>query len=170
MNLLALCKTGVAVGFTSCDFAHVWQKGREMQVLIADHDKLLVESLKSYLSRSGHFAKVASSAIECMDILRGLVPDVLVLDCELLWGGWQGVVALMGETPRLSGTLIILVADEDPRDGLSGSFGLPTPAWLRKPYRLTDLLTLIENRSHSVAVSETASDGSGAVNLRSGVQ
>ncbi|MCA9062316.1 MAG: hypothetical protein KDA96_04635 [Planctomycetaceae bacterium] len=141
-----------------------------MRTLIADRDELFVESLESHLLRNGHVARSATSAVECVDILREFVPDVLVLDCELLWGGWQGVVALMGETPRLFGTLIILVADEDPRGGLSRSFGLPTPAWLRKPYRLTDLLTLIENRSHSVAVSETASDGSGAVNLRSGVQ
>lgn len=141
-----------------------------MQVLIADHDELLVESLESHLSRNGHVARVASSAIECMDVLRDFVPEVLVLDCELLWGGWQGVIAVTGETPRLSQTRTVLVADEDPRDGFSGSFGLPTPAWLRKPYRLTDLLTLIENRSYSIAVGETASDGSIAGNVRSGVQ
>ena len=141
-----------------------------MRVLIADHDELLVESLTLHLSRNGHVAKVASSAIECMDILRSFVPDVLVLDCELLWGGWQGVIALVRETPFFSGMRTVLVADEDPRDEFSGSSGLPTPAWLRKPYRLVDLLTVIETCSQSVLAGEALSNGSIAGNLRSGVQ
>jgi len=121
-----------------------------MRVLIADRDELFVESLQFYLLRNGHVAKAAFNAIDCADILTDFAPDVVILDCGLLWGGYQGVLTLICETPRLSRTLTVLIGDEDPRDDFNGSLDPLRLAWLSKPFRLSDLLTLIDTGSRAL--------------------
>ena len=43
----------------------------------------------------------ALSGLECAARLRECVPDVLVLEPQLPWGGGEGVLAMMGEVPSL---------------------------------------------------------------------
>jgi DNA-binding NtrC family response regulator len=63
--------------------------------LLADPDEVLLEIVQSFLFDRGHEAEVASNGLECMSWLRQFVPDVLVLDQDLLWGGSDGVLARM---------------------------------------------------------------------------
>jgi len=43
---------------------------------------------------------------------------VLVIDRDLLWGGYLGVMAIMAEAPRFSQTRIIVTAVENPGEEL----------------------------------------------------
>lgn len=141
-----------------------------MRVLIADRDELFVESLQFYLLRNGHVAKAAFNAIDCADILTDFTPDVVILDCGLLWGGYQGVVTLIGETPRLSRTLTVLIGDEDPRDDFNGSLDPLRLAWLSKPFRLSDLLTSMEAGSPALRSTSQARGVKSLVSQHGGVQ
>lgn len=75
-----------------------------MRILITDGDKKYREQAQAFLWQRGHDARVAADGLECAEILRNYVPEILVLNCDLLWGGYQGVMALINETPRLSQT------------------------------------------------------------------
>jgi len=123
------------------------QKGRDMQILIADGDKVFLEQAQRYLLQRGHDARAASDGLECIDILCEFAPDVVVLDCGLLWGGSEGVIALMCESPELSQTPTILIADEDPRVQLDISMNPMHFKRLQKPFRLSELLNRIETGS-----------------------
>ena len=116
-----------------------------MQVLIADGDKEFLELERRFLSQCGHDVLVASDGLEGASVLRDFSPDVVVLDCGILWGGSDGVVALMLEDPRLSQTPVILVADVDPRARYKDIVEWMVVGWLRKPFGMNELLAQITN-------------------------
>lgn len=112
-----------------------------MRILVADADQAFLEILQSYLLSRGHEAEIASDGLKCIAIMRNLVPDVLVLESGLLWGGCDGVMAQMQDDPLLSHIPVILIADaQEVFDALTN---LAVVAWLRKPFRLSALLEQI---------------------------
>ena len=84
-----------------------------MQVLIAGCDGEFLDIAKRFMNQCGHEALVVSSGLECIACLRDCPPDVLVLSCELLWGGAEGVLEIMDEEPTLNAIPVILVMDQE---------------------------------------------------------
>lgn len=78
-------------------------------VLVAAADRFLVASYGRYLSEQGARVSTATTALDCVAQLRIAVPDVLVLQPKLLWGGSDGVLALITEEPRLRPTAVMLL-------------------------------------------------------------
>jgi carbon storage regulator CsrA len=101
----------------------VWRRshprnGREIgeslmsvRILIADRDNFLTASYREALCRHGAVVDAASNGLECMERLYDRVPDVLVLDPSLLWGGGDGVLALLQEQPALRPAYVILLTE-----------------------------------------------------------
>ncbi len=116
-----------------------------MRVLMADGDTQFLELERRFLSHSGHDVWIASDGLQCFRILREIIPDVVVMDCGLLWGGSDGVLTLMLDDPRLSHTQVILAADCDPRANYDDIVEWMLISWLRKPYCLNELLAEITN-------------------------
>jgi response regulator RpfG family c-di-GMP phosphodiesterase len=53
--------------------------------------------------------------LECVARLRERVPDVLVLEPHMPWGGGDGILAMMGEVPHLATVpVMILTSCHDP--------------------------------------------------------
>ena len=73
-----------------------------IRVLMADPDKSLHPRYRVPLSREGFDVDFALSGLECVSLLHERVPDVLVLEPQLPWGGGDGVLAMMGEDPDLA--------------------------------------------------------------------
>lgn len=115
-----------------------------MRVLLADGDVDQLACLQSWLWDCGHEAEIAADGMECCTTLPEFVPDVVVLERDLLWGGGAGVRELMRDDPALAGIPVILVTDggfaPDEYESLSDP---PVVGWLQKPFRLSDLLTLL---------------------------
>ncbi len=78
-------------------------------VLIADPDRFLLASYGAYLSEHGATVRTATTGIECAARLRDSEPDVLVLEPNLLWGGGDGVLALIAEEPELRPNIVMLL-------------------------------------------------------------
>ena len=67
------------------------------------------------LLREGFELATAVSGLECVARLRECVPDVLVLEPQLLWGGGDGVLAMMCEVPQLvTVPVMVLTTCRDP--------------------------------------------------------
>lgn len=113
-----------------------------MRVLIADPDSAAVDPLPNLLSEQGHEVQVASDAEYCLESLRESQPDILLLESSLPKDGGQQVLTRLRQASGLPPLPVILVSNDislfDPRTypNLVG--------WIRKPYRLSDLLVLIE--------------------------
>ena len=86
-----------------------------IRVLMADPDESLHPLYREPLLREG-FELTALSGLECVARLRERVPDVLVLEPQLPWGGGDGVLAMMGEVPELATVpVMVLTSCRDPR-------------------------------------------------------
>lgn len=112
-----------------------------MRILIAEMDETTLEIFQSFLWDCGHEVEIATDALECMAIAREFVPDVLVLDQGLLWGGSDGVMAEMSHSPILQGIPVIVIAAQ--RETNDDLLNPQIAAWLRKPFRLVDLLEMV---------------------------
>jgi len=116
-----------------------------MRVLIADEDEEFLEFAQRYLSRRGLEVKTATNGLESVAIIRRDVPDVVVLERELLWGGSDGVRACMQQVPAWSEIPVILTSDDKVTEE-SGFASPPLVAQLKKPYRLQELLGHLQSR------------------------
>ena len=85
-----------------------------IRVLIADPDESLLGEYREH-SREGWEVVTAPNGLVCVERLREQVPDVLVLEPQLPWGGGDGVLAMMHEALDL-GTVpvMILTSCRDP--------------------------------------------------------
>ncbi len=88
---------------------------KPIRVLMADPDESLHPAYRAPLLRKGFEVDRALSGLECVSRLRERVPDVLVIEPELPWGGGEGVLAVMGEDPGLATVpVMVLTACCDP--------------------------------------------------------
>ena len=69
---------------------------------MADPDASLAPLYRRPLLQQGFELVMAASGLECVARLREYMPDVLVLEPQLPWGGGDGVLAMMGEVPGLA--------------------------------------------------------------------
>jgi DNA-binding response OmpR family regulator len=76
-------------------------------LVIAYGDEYLLEDLTVRLGRSGFHVRGATCGITCLAMLRNRAPDGLLLDSELLWGGFDGVLEIMSEDTRLRSMPVI---------------------------------------------------------------
>lgn len=124
-----------------------------MRILVADGDPQLLRLLQVFLRGNGHEPETASDGLGTVQLLREFQPDVVLIERDLLWGGSDGVRALMREDAALTQIPLILMATDLPSgnghssrasrsagNGHSQASDLPPVAgWLRKPVRLADL-------------------------------
>jgi carbon storage regulator len=112
-----------------------------LRILIADRDEFLLATYREHLSRYGAVVATAITGLACVDRLRDFSPDVLVLDPSLLWGGGEGVLALMHEEPQLRPASVLLLTHGGNRSLLYRLSSFKVDDYQTKPLsprRLTD--------------------------------
>jgi len=104
-----------------------------LHVLIAVRDATVLEYYRVFLAWEGHTVETAKTGISCMARMRSEVPDLLVLDSDLLWGGEAGVLAGMREDPDLAAVPVMVLTNR-PEDGdIACADYPPIRAYLPKP-------------------------------------
>jgi len=104
-----------------------------IHVLMADPDATLPPVYREPLQHEGFELGTAVSGLECIARLRERAPDVLVLEPHMPWGGGDGVLAIMGESPELATVpVMILTSCRDPYV-LKGVEGFPISDYYVKP-------------------------------------
>lgn len=109
------------------------------QLLIADSDTTTLDRCRPYFSNRGYQVEVAANGLRCLQALRRLPPDILVVERELLWGGGDGILAWLRESsPRWPGVVVLTSGEFD---ALPFELAPPVKALLPRPY---SMLTLFE--------------------------
>jgi DNA-binding response OmpR family regulator len=86
-----------------------------IRVLMADPDFSLASVYRDPLLREGFELATAATGIECVARLHERVPDVLVLEPHMPWGGGDGILEIMGEVPRFASVpVMVLTSCRDP--------------------------------------------------------
>lgn len=76
------------------------------QLLLCESNPGCLARTREFLTRRGFDVCVASNGLECMELLREVRPDVVVLDWEMPWGGGDGVLALLQDELRLPPVIV----------------------------------------------------------------
>ena len=106
---------------------------KPIRILMADPDEAFQAVYREPLSQEGFEVVTAFTGLECLARLRESVPDVLVLEPHLPWGGGDGVLAMMGEVPLLASVpVMVLTSCHDPHV-LSRVARFPVSSYHLKP-------------------------------------
>ncbi len=111
-------------------------------VLFADADSNRRDLYARALSSFGFEVEAIDNAVECQAKLRKSLPDVLILDLNLPWGGGYGVLSVMHDSPHLCDIPVVLLATEG-LTGLSVEVKLPIARILCRPISLYGLLKCV---------------------------
>ena len=116
-----------------------------MRLLIADSDSTLTDIYESFFSRQGYEVETSEDGLQCLEATRRRVPDVLVLEYELPWGGGDGVLAsLRDEFPFVPIGVVLITCDYS-QEELAHELTPPVAGCLRKPFRLRELSEMIRS-------------------------
>lgn len=92
------------------------------------------------LKRHGFDVAIADDGLECLDVLGRFVPDVIVIEPELLWGGGDGVLAVLSDMPELRSVPVLLLTTDCNRAAMYSISQFPvSDFWVHpvSPERLT---------------------------------
>ena len=118
---------------------------KPIRVLIADPEEEHQPAYRDPLAQAGFDVVTAFSGLECVARLRDRVPDALVLEPHLPWGGGDGVLALMGEDPRLAAIPVMVLTSHDKSDALSRVARFPISSFHLKPLAPDRLAAKLRN-------------------------
>lgn len=143
-----------------------------IRVLLVDPDESLQTVYLDPLAQEGFELRTANSGLECVAQLRQREPDLLVLEPQLPWGGGDGVLAIMGEAPRLASVpVMVLTACHDP-EVLNRVARFPVSDYQLKPlapYRLAEKLRRLLHRARRrFTLAEQTGRLEGSIDKRTG--
>ena len=117
----------------------------ELRLVAADPDPVLLQIYRTYFSTFGFEVATAEDALECVALLRGFDPDVLVLNLELTWGCAEGVLSIIREDREMQPIPVVLTVGERRRSTVVKYLVPPVVKVFEKPFRLRDLRAAIES-------------------------
>jgi CheY-like chemotaxis protein len=81
-----------------------------MRILVASSSAHRQTFYRGAIEGLGDEVRVAVSGVECAESLRKERPDLLILETPLLWGGSDGVLAVLEESAGGQSLPVVLVA------------------------------------------------------------
>ena len=106
-----------------------------IRVLMADPDESLTSVYREPLLHEGFEVDTAASGLECVARMREQVPNVLVLEPHMPWGGGVGVLTMMSETPRFTAIPVMLLTSCRDPHVLAGIERFPINDYQVKPLK-----------------------------------
>jgi CheY-like chemotaxis protein len=108
-------------------------------VLLVDDDTELRDCVQEELQESGFDVRVVGDGEAALELLRGWLPDLIVLDLNMpTLDGWEFRVRQMGDA-RLAG-IPVLATSADPS---AKAAAIDADGFLRKPFSTVELLSRI---------------------------
>jgi DNA-binding response OmpR family regulator len=94
-------------------------------------------------SASGFHVASGQDGLTCVAKLRTLMPDVIVVELEMPWGGGDGVVAWLREQSAPWTMPLVFVSGRASPETLSRRTGVPSTYCLQEPLAPTALLEAV---------------------------
>jgi DNA-binding response OmpR family regulator len=127
------------------------------RILIADADAMLTEVYGDHVTRCGFVVRTAVTGLSCVARLREFCPDLLVLATSLLWGGCEGVLAMMDSQGDLRPEVVIVLAGTRERKTLRRLASYDVDGYLWKPLSPASLVrhleTMLMERAEQQAIA-----------------
>jgi CheY-like chemotaxis protein len=113
-------------------------------ILVADDDDTIRDLWTMMLTRAGYRVLASRNGREALDLMRAVVPDLILLDLRMPEMDGPGFLKVLEGAPVLQRIPVLIVSsfleDESPR----ASLGLNIVGRLSKPLRQADLLAAVQ--------------------------
>ncbi len=83
-----------------------------MRVMITGADHSTLSRLESYLTIFGHEVTLATDGRECQTGLYRFLPDLIVMELDFSWGGYDGVMATLIADPVSNEIPVVFFIDD----------------------------------------------------------
>lgn len=123
-----------------------------VHLLLAESDPTLRSELAGYFLSIGFEVETVNDGLECLDRLRSIRPEVLVIDADLTWGGGAGVLHLIHECQLPMPPAVVAIGRE-PSKILADRLGLSPIICLCKPVHPSSLVIRIATQLFSTVQS-----------------
>jgi DNA-binding response OmpR family regulator len=94
-------------------------------------------------SAAGFVVGAASDGLTCLAKLRTFMPDVIIVDVDMLWGGGDGLIAWLLEESDPWSTPLVFVIGGASAETLSSRTGVPADFCLQRPLAPSSLLEAV---------------------------
>jgi two-component system cell cycle response regulator len=122
------------------------------RILVADDDPAIVESISWVLQEHGYEVVTASGGVTCLERMEERTPDLLLLDILMPDAdGCQLLERIKGDD-RWRDLPVLMVSSLPPEEATIKSLGLGAADFVRKPFRVRELLARIQSQLRSGAV------------------
>ena len=125
-----------------------------MRVVYIEDDANMREIISTYLSMKGIAVRCASRAEEGFTLVAGEQPDLVLLDVRLSDGDGIELAARIKADPVVGGAPVVLltglVSEDEERRALEAGCA----RFLRKPLKLSELLSEIESAAEAAALQD----------------
>jgi two-component system OmpR family response regulator len=112
-------------------------------ILVVDDSPFIVDVFVTMLERGGYRTVAAYGGEECLEILKTVTPDLILLDIMMPgMNGWEVQRRLKENVIWRQIPVVILTAVGDPTSRFIGS--ITSKDCIEKPFKLTDLKQRIE--------------------------
>lgn len=110
-----------------------------LTALFTDADRKSRDVYDWLLTSYGFQVETAGDGLECLDKLRQFVPDLLIFDLDMPWGGGDGLLGVIRKDRRLLPIRVVLTSAIAPMHVLEGQASPPVVQTLTKPFQLSAL-------------------------------
>jgi two-component system, cell cycle response regulator len=128
------------------------------RILIADDDAAILESVTWVLQEHGYEVATANGGAACLAQMEQRTPDLLLLDILMPDAdGCQLLERIKGDE-RWSDVPVLMVSSLPPEEATIRSLGLGAADFIRKPFRVRELLARIQAQLRAGAVLRATRD------------
>lgn len=116
-----------------------------LRILIAEEQQECCQLFKMFLQRCGYDVTAVHDGVSCIEAMNNGHPyDVLILSWELPWGEGEAILDWVQYQGIDDLAVVVLTARMD-QDCSTQASALPHVTWVRRPFRLFELLDAVES-------------------------
>lgn len=112
-------------------------------ILVAEDDGSIRVVLKATLRSAGYRVLEASNGIDAFDLALRELPTMVLSDVMMPGGGGQELLAALRAEPRTADLPFVFLTGLDEREAVRAGMNLGADDYLTKPFRPTELLSLV---------------------------
>ena len=114
-------------------------------ILIVEHEEILAENLKIFLARRASEVKVVKNEKQAFALLKTFMPDVLLVDIDLLERSCLEIYANLNKNYAFHSIFIIITSCDLSNDNVEKAAFFGFKHLLCKPFKFNDLQHMIDD-------------------------
>ena len=112
------------------------------RVIVCDDEKFIRWALAEHLRSSGYEVQEAENGVECLELLKGTIPDVILLDLRM--PKMDGTTALRKIREQGINTPVFILSGFGGANSEEDANKLGAQGFIPKPYHLSEISQLLE--------------------------